>query len=43
MKKEKKFLKPELDIIEFAEDDIIVTSGEEDIDGTETEHPGGIL
>ena len=33
MKKEKRFVKPEAEIVEFCNDDIIVTSGEGDIGG----------
>lgn len=42
MKDEKKFLKPELEIINFLDEDIIITSGEGDIDGESVEYPGGI-
>ena len=40
---EKKFLKPELIIIEFLDDDIILTSGEADIQGENIEYPDGML
>ena len=45
MNNEKKFLKPDLQILWF-EDDLatdIVTSGEGDIEGEDVEYPGGIL
>ena len=37
MKNEKKFLIPEIEIVEFANDDIILTSGEWDIDEIDDE------
>lgn len=43
MSNEKKFLKPELIIVEFLDDEIILTSGEGDIEGEDVEYPGGIL
>lgn len=43
MNNEKKFLKPELTIVEFLDDEIILTSGEGDIEGEDVEYPGGIL
>ena len=33
MKKEKRFVKPEAEIVEFYNDDIILTSGEGDVGG----------
>ena len=45
MNNEKKFLKPDLQIVWF-EDDLatdIATSGEGDIPGEDVEYPGGIL
>ena len=33
MKKEKRFVKPEAEIVEFCNDDIILTSGEGDVGG----------
>ena len=43
MNNEKKFLKPELIIVEFLDDEIILTSGEGDIEGEDVEYPGGML
>lgn len=42
MSNEKKFLKPELIIVEFLDDEIIITSGEGDIEGEDVDYPGGI-
>ena len=43
MDNEKKFLKPELILVKFLDEDIIVTSGEGDIEGEDVEYPGGIF
>ena len=41
MENEKKFLKPELVIVEFFNEDIILTS-DGDIDGQDVDYPGGM-